>query len=311
MALFAGKNSIPGLENQLEKARAELSAAESAFAEAARSIENPPLELSDEQVSSLVDVRNGCEVRLVQAKVAFRRADAALNDASTAAAARERADALARVMSLGKAAQKVAREELTAATKGLRRTIRLMAEAEAAREELNASLPPEQRIEPFEFAVLGRPGIPEQVIKRERILKWVNAAGQSLFSPEEEALLIEDRRAGTAKLPAKPGSLEPRDTIVFRRRMFERTVRLPEVSSSMPGSLAETIRLPGLDGGPSGWNPTDTRSALRALAELEAAVSIKPPAREQVETILPVSPVLQSEVAAWTASADGIASDAA
>ena len=181
MALFVGKNSIPGLENQLEKARAELSAAELAFAEAARSIENPPLELSDEQVSSLVDVRNGCEVRLVQAKVAFRRADAALNDASTAAAARERADALARVMSLGKAAQRVAREELTAATKGLRRAIRLMAEAEAAREELNTSLPPEQQIESFEGAVLSRPGIAEQVIKRERILKWVKSPANRCF----------------------------------------------------------------------------------------------------------------------------------
>ena len=304
MAFGLGKNSISALETQLEKSKNEYAAAESAFSSAVRAMEDPPIELTDEQVGDLVSVKNLAEVRLIQARAGVRRADHALTQARTAAAEKERADELARVASLGSSAQKVAREELAAATKGLRRAIRMMAEAEAAREKLNTKLPAEQRIESFEFAVLGRPGTPEQVIARECRLRWVDSVGRAWLSPDDEARLDEDRRAGTATLGPRPGSFDEGKAILTCRRYFEQTRTLPEIRPWMQGTLAEVVQLPGLDGGPAGWNPVSgSGSVLRALAELEAAASAKAPERVPVESTRPISPVFKSneELAAWDA----------
>ncbi|WP_143278257.1 hypothetical protein [Bradyrhizobium sp. UFLA03-84] len=298
MALFA--KGIASLEGRLEKARTELTAAETAFAEAVGFVENPPLSFSDDQVDGLVAARNGCEGRLVRAKVEFRRAQTALNDACAAAEERQRRESLERVLALGVEAQKVVRHELTAAITGMRKAIKLMGEAEAARQELNLKLPADQRLESFEFAVLGRPGVPEKTIKTELLLKWVSANGDILFSEEEEARLLVDHRSGTAKLPRQSSAGE--DVVAFRRRFFERRVVLPGTSPRMEGALSETVRLPGLDGGPPGWEPVDPGAALRMLAELEDATSTKPAERTPpVETVRPVSPVLatQEEVDRW------------
>jgi hypothetical protein len=304
-----GKSSIANLETTAQKAQEELAASEAAFTSAVQAMESPPIELTDDQIGDLVGIKNLTEVRLVKARAGVRRAEHALTEARTAAAAKERADALARVMSLGKSAQKVAREELVASTKGLRRAIRLMAEAEMAREELNAKLPTEERLESFEVAVLARPALPEKVISRERRLCWVNSAG-SAFSPEDEARIIENRGTGTATLPPwrsvtlpMRGSHSDETLTLTRRRYFERVVKLPGAPPWMDKNLAEAVSLPGLDGGPSGWNPTDTRSAIGALAELEAAASAKTPERAPIETVQAVSPVFQNseELAAWEA----------
>ena len=76
---------------------------------AIRAMEDPPIELTDDQVGDLVSVKNLAEVRLIQARAGVRRADHALTKERTAAAEKERADGLARVMALGTSAQKIAR----------------------------------------------------------------------------------------------------------------------------------------------------------------------------------------------------------
>jgi hypothetical protein len=149
MALF-GKNSIANLEAQAEKAKQELDAAEAAFASAVQAMEAPPIELTDDQVGDLVGVKNLAEVRLVKARAGRRRADIALIEAKNAAVEKERSTGISRVTSMGTAAQKLARAELEAATKGLRNALRALAEAESERLKLNARLPAEQQISSFE-----------------------------------------------------------------------------------------------------------------------------------------------------------------
>jgi hypothetical protein len=75
----------------------------------------------------------------------------------------------------------------------------------------------------------------------------------------------------------------------------------------MDGDLASTVKLPGLDGGPAGWNPIGNGpGALRALAQLEAEESAKVPDREAVETLSAVSPVFKNnaDLAAWDPEQD-------
>jgi hypothetical protein len=310
---FFGKSSIAGLETAVQNAQAELAAAEAAFTSAVQAMEAPPIELTDDQIGDLVGIKNLTEVRLVKARAGVRRADHALAEARAAAETKELADALARVMSLGKTAQKIAREELAAATKGMRRTIRAMAEAEGARRELNTKLPPDQRIESFEEAVLARPGIPEKIITSETKLRWVSSNGQP-FDERDEALLVEDRATGTAKIKRSgPAAIDRSNFVATRRRYFKRTVRLPAVPSYFPGSLAETIKLPGLAGGPGGWIPTDTENALQMLEELETALPTALPERQSIETVQAVSPVFQNsdELAAWDADHEQDQMDAA
>jgi hypothetical protein len=304
MKLPFGRSKIPALETEAVTAANALNLAQAEYDAALASIADPSPDLDDAQLGGLVDRKNAAELALVKAKGAKSRADRALNETREAEAAKEIADELARVTALGGSAQKVAREELTAATKGLRRAIRMMAEAEAAREDLNTKLPAERRIESFEFAVLGRPAIPEQVIARERKLQWVDSTGRAWLSPEDEARLVEDRRAGTATLGPRPGSFDEGKAVLTRRRYFERVTKLPEIRSWMQGNLAEVVSLPGLEGGPAGWNSVSgSGSVLRALDELEAAASAKAPERVPVESIQAISPVFKNneELAAWDA----------
>jgi hypothetical protein len=295
----ASKKSIAELEGNAEAAQGELAAAEAAFASAVQAMEAPPIELSDDQIGDLVDVKNLSEVRLVKARAAYRRADHALTEARKAAADKQRKDELTRVHSMGTAAQKQLHDAVTTATKQLRAAMRAMAEAELAREALNAKLPDEEKISAFEVAVMDAPGMPRKEISRTREIHWLRAPGQPYDEPY--ATKIKENGNGTATI--SHGGLT---TTLRRRQFFNRTVFSDWMPSRGVGSLARELSLPGLRGAPAGWTPMRYVSPQGVLAELDriealaTAAEPEPDIREELAVASPVFEDAES-LAAWEA----------
>lgn len=293
MAFGLGKNSINSLETQFTKVQAELSAAETAFSNAVQAIEAPPIELTDEQVGDLVSNKNLTEVRLVQARAAVRRAEHSLTEARNLAAEKERKAEIDKVTAAGAAAQKLVAEELTAATRGLRRAIRAMAEADCERLKLNTRLPAEQQIASFEEALFVTPGQPEQEISRDRELLWINPFGREPYAPEF-ARLIRDNGDGTATLRRATGTA---DTI-RDQRYFDRVRVQVGVRPYGEYPLAGLLNLPGLAGQPPGWRAMPSASPEQVIAELDRlkdAALTRPQSREIVERLEAKSPIFKSK----------------
>jgi hypothetical protein len=294
MALF-GKNSIANLEAQAEKAKQELDAAEAAFASAVQAMEAPPIELTDDQVGDLVGVKNLAEVRLVKARAGRRRADIALIEAKNAAVEKERSTGISRVTSMGTAAQKLARAELEAATKGLRNALRALAEAESERLKLNARLPAEQQISSFEEALFVTQGQPEQEISRDRELLWINPFGGEPYAPEF-AKLIHDNGDGSATLRRATGTAET----ISNQRYFDRVRVQVGVRPYGQYPLAGLLNLPGLAGQPPGWRAMPSASPEQVIAELDRlkdAVPTHSQSREVVERLEVKSPIFRNKAA--------------
>ncbi|MCP1851233.1 MULTISPECIES: hypothetical protein [unclassified Bradyrhizobium] len=304
MALF--KSSIATLETQAQNAQEELAAAEAAFSSAMQAMEQPPIELSDDQVGDLVSVKNLAEVRLVKARASVRRTEVALSEARAAAAEKERRESLARVNAMGANAQKLLEAFLASTNKEAQKVLRTMAQAELAREELNKKLPEDQRIEPFELAVLMSPTIPRQDISRTRELHWLNPHGGRPYGPEF-ARKIKDNGNGTAYL-SSPGTdySAGHTTNITKRQYFDRVRFSDWVRGTGASSLAEVLALPGLRGGVPGWRPMDRASPESILQELDRIESAEAPAErapEVKELLEPVSPVFSTveELKAWEA----------
>ncbi|MBP1297463.1 hypothetical protein [Bradyrhizobium elkanii] len=296
MAPNAGKNTIAALEAQAHAAQNELAAAESAFAGAVQSMEEPPLELSDDQIADLVDVKRLAEVRLVKARAAYRRAGHALTEARKVAAERERRDELARVHSMGSAAQKQLEDAVTTATKQLRAAMRSMAEAEVARETLNRKLPDDQQIPSFEVAIMDAPSIPRHEISRVRELHWLHPSGRP-YDPEYAAK-IKPNANGTAYI-----SHGGHTTTLTKRAFFERTTYTDWIGARGVSSLAAVLALPGLKGAPAGWSPmrfVTPQSVLNELDRIESHNHVDPEPEIRSELVA-VSPVFESveEIRAW------------
>lgn len=298
MASTAGKNTIAALEIQAEAAQSELAAAEAAFASAVQTMENPPVTLTDAQVEDLVSVKNLSEVRLVKARAAHRRADHALTEARKAAAERERRDELARVHSMGSAAQKQLEDAVTNATKQLRAAMRSMAEAEIAREALNKKLPDDQQIHGFEVAVMDTPTVPRREISRKREMHWLHPSGRP-YDPEYAAK-IRPNANGTAYL-----SHGGHTTTLTKRCFFDRVTYSDWMGSRGVSSLAAVLALPGLKGAPAGWTPMRFVSPQSVLNELDRVESYNhvDPEPEVRSELVAVSPVFESveEMRDWEA----------
>jgi hypothetical protein len=305
MAFGLGKNSINSLETQFTKAQAELSAAETAFSNAVQAIEAPPIELTDEQVGDLVSNKNLTEVRLVQARAAVRRAEHSLTEARNLAAEKERKAEIDKVTAAGAAAQKLVVEELSAATRGLRRAIRAMAEADCERLKLNTRLPAELQISSFEEALFVTPGQPEREISRDRELLWINPFGGEPYAPEF-LKNIHDNGDDTATLRhLSSGSLRVADSsIISGRRYFDRVRVQVGVRPYGEYPLAGLLNLPGLAGQPAGWRAMPSASPEQVIAELDRlkdAALTRPQSREVVERLEVKSPIFKSKDArlAW------------
>lgn len=297
MAIFK-KNTIAALEEQAQTAQDELTAAEAAFASAVQSMETPPIELTDDQIGDLVGVKNLAEVRLVKARAAHRRADHALTEAQKAAAEKERKDELARVHSMGTAAQKQMTDAVMTATKQLRAAMRSMAEAELAREALNAKLPDDQQIPDFEIAVMNSPSVPRKDISRTRELHWLRSSSDP-YGPEYTRQ-IKENADGTAML-----SVAGRSEKLFRRRYFDRVTYSDWKGFRGASSLASALALPGLKGAPAGWSPlryVTPRAVLDELDRVEAYVYVEE-GPEIKEEMVVASPIFEDAEAlkAWDA----------
>ncbi|MCC8937419.1 hypothetical protein H8A99_13285 [Bradyrhizobium sp. Arg68] len=295
MALF--KSSIATLETQAQNAQEELAAAEAAFSNAVQAMEQPPIELSDDQVGDLVGVKNLAEVRLVKARAAVRRTEVALSEARAAAAEKERRESLARVNAMGANAQKLLESFLATTNKEAQKVLRTMAQAELAREELNRKLPEDQQIAPFELAVLMSPTIPRQDISRTRELHWLNPHGGRPYGAEF-ARRIKDHGNGSASL-SSPGTdySGGHTTNITKRQYFDRIRFTDWVRGTGASSLAEVLALPGLRGGVPGWQPLDRPSPESILQELDRIENAETPAErvpEVKELLEPVSPVFST-----------------
>lgn len=302
------KKTINDLEIQAETTQAELAAAETAFASAMAAMEAPPIELSDDQIGDLVDVKNLAEVRLVRARAAYRRADHALTEAKKAAADKERKDELTRVSSMGAAAQKQVHDAVTTATKQLRAAMRAMAEAELAREALNAKLPDDQQIPGFEVAVMDAPGVPRKEISRVRELHWLHPSGRP-FDPEY-AGKIKVTSNGSASI--SHGGVT---TNITRRRYYDRVTYSDWMGHRGVSSLASALALPGLKGAPASWSPmryVTPQSVLNELDRVEAHIHVdpQPEVKEELEVVSPVFDDAES-LEAWEAEQRQASSKAA
>jgi hypothetical protein len=299
--LGLGKNSVSNSERLFAKAQADLAAAELAFSQAVKAMEDPPIELTDDQVGDLVRVKNLSEVRLMQARAGLRRAEHALDEARTAAAEKERNDTIARVHSLGASAQKIMTSALESATRELRRAMRAMAEAELAREELNAKLPEGQRIEPFEAAVMRVPFIPVKEISRRRSLMWINPFGGGPYS-DEFTKFIHENDDGTALF-----QMPNQNTATLRRRgYFDRVCYTDSVPAAGDYPLAGVLNLPGLKGS-AGWSAlryATPQSILAELDRLENAPTVTDQEGEIKTKLESVSPIFDSleKLLAWEKS---------
>ncbi|UWU73047.1 hypothetical protein N2603_23370 [Bradyrhizobium huanghuaihaiense] len=299
------KTSIANLEAKAQETQSELAAAEAAFANAVQSMEAPPIELSDDQIGDLVDIKNIAEIRLVKARAAHRRADHALTEAKAAAAEKERKDNLARVHSMGSAAQEQMQRAIAGATKELRKAMRMMAEAEIAREVLNQQLPEGERISSFEIAVLSAPTVPRREISRKRELLWVHPSGRPY--DEEIARRIRDNGDGTASLSTQGGPYTTATTTHITKRQYFDVITFADwIPSRGDSSLAQVLSLPGLKGGPRGWTPMRYVSPQGVLSELDRVEAYtsndpEPDIRTELEMVSPVFDDVES-LKTWEAA---------
>ena len=314
MAFFLGKNSIDTLETQLEKAKTEYAAAESSFSAAVTAMEDPPIELTDDQVGDLVGVKNLAEVRLVRARAIARRAELALAAAKTEQETKVRETARVAIVAKRDAAAALVRKELPALVSIARRLLKAKAEADLAIHKYNITVSREERLPSLDDELLCSPSIPERELDRERLTLWVNGYGSEPF-PDQVAKHIQEQPDGTGLLVSKYDSNSPfigaRTDRLTARRVYDKITTLPAVSGHGPGgTLAEVLSLPGL-GGEVGWQPVTggPGAVLAALARLEEG-NRQPGRKPEPQTVLkPVSPILNSraELLAWERQQAGVA----
>ena len=314
MALFGGKSSIATLEAQARTAQEDLAAAEVAFTKAVQAMEQPPIELSDDQVGDLVGVKNLAEVRLVKARAALRRAELALETARNETAEKDQAARRSHALKIGHAAKDLVRKELAAAIKGLLPALKAKGEADIVIMEYNQTVPATERLACLDDELLCSPVIPERELERVREVLWINGHGGDPYPPEI-AKDIEEQPDGSGRLIRKYPNGHPffGQSIdrLTRRRVFDKITYSPAVPGRGPGgSLAEVLRLPGL-GGEIGWQPVTggPSAVLAALARLERG-DPQPARKAEPQTrLMAVSPILnsRSELLAWERKEAGLA----
>ncbi|MGY4476346.1 hypothetical protein [Bradyrhizobium sp. USDA 3364] len=306
MNLPFSRGSVTKLEDALTKDTKALEALEQELMKASAELETPDVDATDDDLKALLAKRDLAKVRVDQARNRVRKSEQALSDARTAAAEKELKESLARVNAMGANAQKQLETFLATTNKEAQKVLRTMAQAELAREELNRKLPEDQRIQPFELAVLMSPSIPRQDISRTRELHWLNPHGGKPFGPEF-ARKIKDSGNGTAYLSSPGTDYSAGHTInISRRQYFDRIRYSDWVRGTGASSLAEVLALPGLRGGVPGWEPMSRPSPESILQELDRIENAEAPADrvpEVKELLEAVSPVFTTvdELKTWEA----------
>jgi hypothetical protein len=301
-------SQVAKLEEALTKEVKALETLRQELQQAAADLETPDVGMTDDDLRLLISKQHLAKARVDQAQNRVRRSEEALNAARAAAVAKQQKAEIAHVTALGEAAQEVMTAEIAAATKGLRKAIRVMAEAELARENLNAKLPDDLQISSFETAVLSTPGTLRKEISRTRELHWLHPFGRP-YDPEY-ARKIKENTNGTATI-----SHGGHTTTITKRQFFDRVMFTDWTAARGVSSLAHSLALPGLKGAPAGWHPMQLVSPQDVLAELdrlEAAAAGEPEPEVKIE-LEPVSPVFTDEqsLKAWEVSQREASSEAA
>ncbi|MVT71064.1 hypothetical protein GPL21_39160 [Bradyrhizobium pachyrhizi] len=309
------RGSVAKLEDALAKDVKALEVSEQELVKASADLKSPDVDLTDDDLKALISKRDLAEVRRDQARNRVNRSEQALSEARAAAEEKRRKDEIARVSALGEAAQKLMVTEVTAATKGLRKAMRAMAQAELEREILNHALPDDLKIPSFEVAVMDAPSVPRKEISRVRELHWINPFGGMPYGAEF-ARKIRDNGDGTATLSNPGGTYTSGHTTNIRqRRYFDKVVYSDWVPGRGVGSLARELSLPGLKGGPAGWNPMSYVSPQGVLSELDRveAYTNNDPELEIKEELEAISPIFENldDQRAWEAKQREANSEAA
>ncbi|MGY2988716.1 hypothetical protein [Bradyrhizobium sp. USDA 4508] len=312
---FSRGSQVNKLEDALAKDTKAFETAEQELAKASADLETPDVDLTDDDLKGLISKRDLAKARVDQARNRVRRSEQALEAARAAATEKLQKDEIARVTALGEAAQKLMVTEVTAATKGLRKAMRAMAQAELEREILNHGLPDDRKIRSFETAVMDAPGVPRKEISRVRELHWINPFGGMPYGPDF-ARKIRDNGDGTASLSSSGGPYTSGQTTkITQRRYFDKVVYSDWLPSRGVGSLARELSLPGLKGGPAGWTALRYVSPQTVLSELDRVEAYtnndpEPQIKEELEAVSPVFDSLE-EQRAWEAKQREAKSEAA
>jgi hypothetical protein len=280
--LFGGRQSSADIAAALEKARADLTAAESAVETAKTAYDAGLLELDKVALRKLLDAKTeaGIEIDQVNAKIAKLERQHA--DALEAEAADMRQRRYDEARASSEAAEKRLRKEYPKAALQIRDLLADLAAASLAVREANADLPE------------GAPGLldPEysrsqhtlyqEVLSEDVVWMWCEIDGarpvrdelqRHVHAHEKNRRGMMTDRSDSAENPLTYGVVQTEHGVLeVVRKRFRRTKHLPDQGGYNIAPLASEIFLPPLDAAATPfWKPAhDQRDAAnQAAAELK------------------------------------------